>query len=260
MKCSRAQKYISEYVDGLLNPKQEASLRRHIEECSDCRGMLEDFQAAIQEAKDLTRPVPSDRVLENALIRFRDERGAGHVRDLGAKQVSGPLLSLFRFDRWPGRLVASAAVLATAVILLMTVGIPHYHPWSYRSSRSSQELERAAIDQLTLMKLDEAQRHYEQAIKALSDATIAQNGNLDTEVKRVFQANLALVEKSIQDCRQAVKRDPRNMEAQNALMASYNDKVELMTELIAAESSSEVAGASRSGGTPGSEEKPMIGL
>lgn len=236
MRCYRARKYINEYLEGTLSSEGEASLRQHIEECGRCLTLLSDFETITRQAKELPKTAPSDRVLFNALSRFREQssaRAATPVRHLG----------------WRPSLATASMVLASTVIILIAAGLFYYRPW-----KGTLDPEKAAIDQVTLLKLDEAQGHYEEAIKALSDASAAQHGNLDPEVKRIFQANLAVVEKSIEECRQAVKSDPRDMEAQSALMDSYKEKVQLMTELVAVQSTSEGAEAS------GSETESGIGL
>jgi len=249
MRCYRAQEYISEYVDGTLSPKHEISLLRHIGECSDCRAVLEDFRRMAQEAKDLRKLTPSDAVLLNVATRLREQRSTPPASSPRRRWIFASVLSWLGHGHWQPRPATNAAVFAAGLILLLIIGLLYYQPW-----RTSLGAEKAAIDQLTLKKLDEAERHYEQAIRALSDATAAQHGNLDARVTRVFEVNLAMVEESIEACRQAVKRDPRDLEAQEALMASYKEKVQLMTELIVAQSSSEPKGAS------GSPEESGIGL
>jgi hypothetical protein len=215
MRCRRAQEYLSEYIDGTLQPDREAALLRHVEQCADCRALLRDFEAIIGEARGLERLVPPD----SAWLKIR----------AGIEQ-SGRLKPEPAFFRFRPRL-ATAAV--TVVVLVALLGLLHFRPWQSRLSA-----EEAAVDKVTLTKLDEAERYYEQAVGALNEALAAQRGSLDPEVTRVFETNLAVVDASIETCRKAVRRDPRDLQAQYALLASYKNKVQLMTDLIAARRSS----------------------
>jgi predicted anti-sigma-YlaC factor YlaD len=62
MRCSKAHKLIGDYLEGALSPEESERLREHLEGCADCRDLLEDFQGIIDEAKELPKHEPSNRV------------------------------------------------------------------------------------------------------------------------------------------------------------------------------------------------------
>jgi tetratricopeptide (TPR) repeat protein len=235
MRCGRARKYISEYVDGTLSPERQDWLRRHTDQCAGCRRLLQDFQTMACEAKELERLSPPD----DAWLRIR--AGIREAR-AGEARAARKSTSVFRPVFLRPRLVPAMAA-AAAVILVAAAGILYLQPW--QKAMSAKE---AAVDSFTLTKLDEAEGHYEEAVKALNEALSAQKGDLDPEVARVFETNLALVDASIKTCQQAVRRDPRDLEAQYALLDSYKEKVQLMTGLISARRA------------PGQGESPAVGL
>jgi anti-sigma factor RsiW len=85
---------------------------------------------------------------------------------------------------------------------------------------------------LTLAKLDEAQNHYEQAVRALGEAFAAEKGALDPQVAELFERNLAVIDSTIQACRAAVRAEPDDLEARNYLLAAYTQKVALLDSAL----------------------------
>ncbi|MBN1504551.1 MAG: zf-HC2 domain-containing protein [Candidatus Eisenbacteria bacterium] len=223
MRCGRARRYISDYVDGALAPELRDALRRHTDKCAECRRLLQDFQAMAQEARQLERLTPPD----DAWLKIRASLREPKAREAGESRTERSNASLLG-SLFPRLRLAPALVTAAAtVVVVLAVGVLYLQPWQTATSA-----EKAAVDSFTLTKLDEAERHYEQAVKALNEALAAQRGDLDSEVTKVFETNLAVVDASIQACRQAVRHDPRDLEAQYALLDSYKEKVRLMTEFI----------------------------
>ena len=239
MRCGRARRYISDYVDGVLAPELRDALRRHTDECAECHRLLQDFEAMACEAKGLERLSPPD----GAWLKIRSSLREAKAREAASGRAARAYTSFFKplFPRL--RLVPAMATVAATVVLVAAVGILYLQPW-----QTTMSAEEAAVDSFTLTKLDEAETHYEEAVKALNEALAAQQSDLDPEVTEVFETNLALVDASIQTCREAVRRDPRDLEAQYALLDSYKEKVQLMTGLISARRAS------------GRSESPAVGL
>ncbi len=228
MRCRRAQKEISEHVDGTLDPSREASLRRHLEGCADCRTVLEDLQVIAGQAKGLEKLAPPDRVWLKIRAGLREKRARNAALSAPAARP-GLRRPAFSFASAGFRL----AFASTLALLVVAAGLLYFQPW-----RQALPVEKAAVERRTLDKLNEAEWHYQQAIKALSEAASTQRGGLDPQLAQVFRTNLEIVDASIQTCRQAVLRDPRDLRAQNALLMSYKDKVDILNEMLSASSSS----------------------
>ncbi len=224
MRCSRAQKYISEYVDGILDSGLEESLTRHLAECADCRTFLKDLQAMTGDVKNLEKLIPPDDVWFNVRAQLRDERSKTRVQD-----TERP--GLFSF--MPSRLHLAVATAMVVFVVIVAV-LLYSQPWN-----KGLPVEQAAMDRQTIEKLDEAQWHYQQAIEALTEVVAAQQGKLDPEIVEVFRVNLEIVNSSLEACRQAVRRSPRDLDAQYALMESYRQKVQLLTDWALAQRSAE---------------------
>jgi anti-sigma factor RsiW len=225
MRCRHAQKDISEYIDGALSAEREASLRRHLEGCAKCRAVLQDLQAIAGEAKELEKLLPPDRVWLKIRTELREKRAAAAGRSV---RFAAPRPA-FSFASPRFRLAFASSL----TLLVIAAGLFYFQPW-----HKPMPVEKAALERRTLDKLNEAEWHYQQAIKALSEAAAAQKGGLDPQLAQVFRANLEIVDASIQTCRQAVLRDPRDLRAQNALLLSYKDKVDILREMLEVSSSS----------------------
>ncbi len=222
MKCRPAQKYISEYVDETLKAGRLSELRAHLAGCAGCRAFLEDFQEIAGQAKNLAPLAPPDRVWLKIRAGLREQRTASPESPASFSAPYRPRYG-FRF-----------ALASTAALLLVAGGLVVFQPW--KSGPTHLNAEKAALNQKTLDKLNEAEWHYNQAIKALREAVGSQAGSLDPQTAAVFAANLGIIDASIEACRQAVLSDPRDLGAQNALLASYSEKVQVLTAWVQAQS------------------------
>lgn len=219
MRCSKARKFISEYIDNSLDAKQRLLLEHHLEGCPDCQQLLKDFQGITEKAKDLEKLTPSPRSWNEIKAKietepqedmtFRSQRREGFKSIFYQPQLKYALVSV----------LALAVIIGTA-----TVGL--------RIWKGKGVMGRDDMRKYTLAKLEEAERHYQLAIKALEEAVLAQEGNVDPQIVGVFQKNLEIVNSSLMTCQQAVQKEPGNLEVRNYLLATYMEKVDLLNEMM----------------------------
>ena len=219
MRCRKAREYISRTVDDELDPRRAERLERHLAECGDCRALLADLRKIIGGAAGLEGPEPSDKVWKN--IRAGLEAGALRPGVEGAPLDRRPLFGLSLPD------LRHAGVAALALILVVS-GIVV----GRRIERLDAKMSPEAREAYTLAKLDEAERHYEQAIRALGEAFAAEKGALDPQVAEFFDRNLSVVDATIQACRAAVLAEPDDLEARNFLLAAYTQKATLLDSAL----------------------------
>lgn len=229
MRCRLAKKHISEYVDGALEAGRLPALKAHLAGCAACRAILDDLREIAGQAKDLAPLVPPDRVWLKIRAGLRERRAASQESPARFPALSRPRYG-FRF-----------AAASAAALLLVAGGLLVFQPW--KPGLTPLDAEKAALNQKTMDKLSEAEWYYNQAIKALREAVESQRGSLDPEVAVVFDANLQIVDASIEACRQAVRRDPRDIRTQNALLASYGEKVQILTDWVSAQKSAALVGS-----------------
>lgn len=211
MRCRTAQRYVSLAVDGELDARRSARLERHLRECQECRALDADLRDMIAAAPALRGPEPSAAVWD----RIRAGLTAAERRPARGGLWASPAL----------RYAGAAALALVVVISGLLIG------------RRTGILRAAAADPLdrqnyTLAKLDEAESHYQLAIQALGEAFAAQKGTLAPQVAEMFERNLAVVDATIQACRQAVLEEPDDLQARSFLMAAYMNKVTLLDSAL----------------------------
>jgi hypothetical protein len=218
MRCRKAQRYISEYVDGSLDPRRAAGLERHVEKCAACREILADFRSLIAGASALDAPEPGDGVWRKIEARLAaGQRGRATVP---ARRQDAPRAWAFGLST-PALRFAGVGVLALVLIasgIIIGRGLGQKGAVTY--PRNSEGY--------TLAKLDEAERYYQKAIKSLSEAFAAEKGMMVPQVAQMFEKNLSVIDATIQACRQAVLKEPDDLQARNYLLTAYMDKVSFL--------------------------------
>jgi len=219
MRCSKAKKLISDYIDRNLKVRQNTSLEKHLDVCPDCRKLLKDFQKIANSAKEIEELAPSDKTWLKIMARLRPEEKKMLVFQPQKREKFSLLFS-------PPKLkyALSAAVL---LVFIVCAGIVGLHYFGGKDVLSGEDLQR-----YTLAKLDEAEHHYQLAIKALWEAVSAQEENVDPQIAEVFKKNLELIDSSIVACRQIVLHEPGNINARKYLLAAYREKVDVLEEMM----------------------------
>lgn len=215
MTCHRARKYISEYVDHSLDRRKSADLERHIEKCQACRELLADFRAMAEAAPRLAGPEPD----EGVWLKIKDRLRAAEAAPTGVR-AEAPLRWAFGRSSPALRFAAAAGLALVLIALGVYLGVRLGDRGAAAYPKNSEKY--------TLAKLDEAEVYYKKAIRSLSEAFAAQKGMMVPQVVDMFEKNLAVIDATIQACRQSVLKEPENLQARNYLLAAYMDKVTLL--------------------------------
>ncbi|MGB8951703.1 MAG: zf-HC2 domain-containing protein [Candidatus Aminicenantales bacterium] len=219
MRCTKARRLISDSLDGQLHDADWARLKKHVGGCAECREILHDFQGIVNGAQALETPSPSDETWAAILEKLRTaENGESSVRP--------------EKSRWSAIIVFTGkwkyAVSALLVLAVVIGGI--MMGWkSWGGKRISQM---SVQQRFTLEKLQEAERHYQLAVKALTEAITSQKGSLNPQVAEVFQSDLEAINLTIEACQDAVRREPNNFEARIYLLSAYKEKVNFLDGLM----------------------------
>lgn len=219
MRCSTVKKLISDYIDSDLKARQIVRLEKHLEVCPDCKNLLKNFQRITESAKELEELAPSEDTWLKIEARLKPEE-----QKVLTFQPRKRLRFSFLFFPPKLKYVLSSAVLLVFIFSAVIVGLQY---WRGKDVLGGEDLQK-----YTLAKLDEAERHYQLAIKALWEAVSAQEGNVDTQIAEVFRKNLEIIDSSIIACRQIVLQEPGNIDARNYLLAAYREKMDVLNEMM----------------------------
>jgi anti-sigma factor RsiW len=222
MKCAAAREWISDYVDGNLDPGREAEIKAHLEDCRECRELAADFAAIVRGAKSLGSLEPSPAVWPRITARVKEARPEAPARPRERRSW------LQAFWKHAGWVYAGAA----ALVLVIAGGIiVRQGTWS------NAGLPKEGTVEFTLARLQEAQGYYDKAIQALGEAVKSRESGMDPRLAEVFNVNLAAMDDTIQACRQIVEKDPDNLAARAYLLTAYREKVNFLEEIMGAERS-----------------------
>ena len=216
MRCSKAKKMISDAVDNELTAKQTASLEKHLKECSGCRQKLEDFRKIAERSGKLKEMSPPEWSWMRIKARIGPQSNSAQIK----------LRNKWDWLRTPAFRLTAAIAMVAVVIGVVLIGLR-----SPRNGNTFLFLE-TAPQKYTLAKLDEAEEHYQKAIKALREAVVSHEKNMDPEIVKVFHKNLELIDASIDACKRVVLDNPNNIESRSYLLTVYKEKVDLMEEMI----------------------------
>ncbi|HUT07965.1 MAG TPA: zf-HC2 domain-containing protein [Candidatus Latescibacteria bacterium] len=215
MRCRKAHEYISRSIDGELFGRRAARLEHHLETCGECRALLEDFRTIAGGAAKLDAPEPSDKVWKG----IRAGLAAADLKP--SREGPGPLFGL----SLPALRYAGVAALAVVLVVSgVVIGT--------RLRRQGTPAGSDRGEKYTLAKLNEAEGHYQAAIKSLSEAFASEKGALVPQVAELFDRNLSVIDATIQACRRAVLEEPDDLQARSYLLSAYTEKVTLLDSAL----------------------------
>jgi hypothetical protein len=218
-------------VDGTLGPIRRSELQIHLDQCADCRALLQDLERIRDLAASLERPAPPDRVWLQVAGRLRQE---GRLR---------PPPVTARLARGRYALVAIAAALVLAVGASVFVLLP-----TFRGSRQTAAVVTPAQPAQgnsasgAAVKGDDgdiaaefrlAEQHYQNAITKLEEAAKSDQGSIDPHTAAMLQKNLQVIDQAIAESRAAFQSEPSSAPARDSLFGALKRKVSLLQDTIA---------------------------
>jgi len=222
MRCAKAKKLISAYIDSELDMPSVEALEEHVAECARCRDLLADLRKIAGMAGSLPEMIPSPKVwtgVRERLAAREDGKAEREPDRSGALRPERLLLFPTRL-----RFAVSAGLLFLALFGAVLIGNRFW--MQARAGAGS------GGEQAVLAKLEEAEKHYRKAIQALWEAAQAREGNLDPRLAEIFLANLESIDVSIELCRRAVESDPGDLEPRSFLLAALEKKAQLLNSML----------------------------
>ncbi|MGB9835457.1 MAG: anti-sigma factor family protein [Candidatus Saccharicenans sp.] len=232
MRCRRALTLINELLDRELGEKDRLELEAHLETCSSCRQVYEDLKmikTMVTPAGDLE---PSEGLWERLKIKLQAEV----IPQLeGRKAEAIPA----KFERkkigWfpiPSPVFKYAV---TGLVIMMLLAGAFFLGRNIRHS-ARPEIQVASSNP-ALQKVEEAEYYYRKAIESLLQAVRQSENGLPPEMVEVLQANLNVLDRTIDLCQQAVRARPDDLQAREYLLSAYNSKTKVLNTFLAARKS-----------------------
>jgi hypothetical protein len=200
---------IGDRLEGTIRTQDRTRLEDHLKSCSECRELARDFQKIAAEAKALPQEDPAGDLWP--AIR------AGIAAARRGKAV--PTFPHPRF-KWAW----ATGFVFLGVVLGLVIGL---RPWKAELPTAF-----AADQDRTVAKLEEAEKHYQLAIQAMTEALAPGRGAVDAQTAALFKRDLQTVDAAIESCRSALRRDAKNLDARVYLLGAYQKKVEVLNGFI----------------------------
>jgi len=190
--CNEWETQLNEYVDGTLAAEARALVEAHLAGCAGCRAAVVELRALVAGAADLPKRIEPARDL-----------WTGIAARVGKREVRNG-------KRWWRTALAAAAtlVIGFAVYRLLPPFAAHYRPVGEGWLAVEAQYEQAS-DELTRALAMERDR--------LAPATVA-----------LLQRNLAVIDAALRESRDALARDPENVELRGLVASAARRKVELL--------------------------------
>lgn len=227
MKCRKAQRFINELLDGELREKDRQELQAHLEKCARCRELHEELASMKEKIVPAGQVEPSARVWENLRNRLQAEiipqlqaEAAGPVKERTRTRIA----ELFRAP-------APAFKYALATLVLMAFIAGAFFLGRYYQKPGQPELQ-VASQNPAIQKLQEAEFYYQKAVQSLTQALESSENGLPPEMAEILQANLGLLDRTIDLARQAVNEQPDNLQAREYLLSAYSSKASFLNTML----------------------------
>lgn len=226
MNCKFVENSLSDYLAGDLLADQVVELEAHLQGCGGCQALVHDFQKMAIECRALP-DFPAEKELWH-LIREKltasppREGRAGNQATEAARRLQQLQSTLRLYKRM---VFATAAVALVSFSLLLSTYL------SQSQSRTAEQAGGIPVE-LAALEIRRAELHYERAIESLMQILQEMKLGWNVEMRHVIEQNLKTIDRSIDESKEILQRDPQNLDAGTYLLAVYGRKVDFLKSVV----------------------------
>jgi hypothetical protein len=239
MKCSDCQDLLSEYIDNELHELKQTQMRMHMEKCKECNTVYEDLTQIVSVSRALPALAPQNELWGRIEAEIRELTRPVEQEKARAKSASADENNPGVWKRfWNSRLSLSismpqlaAGTLGVLGILALAVTVS-YHPelTQFRAQdsilNSTGSVVAKPVD--NLMNPEEAELNA--AINRHNQAVEKRRAKWDPQMQQLFDRNLAIVNRSLEECQQLVQRNPNDQVCHEIMIMAYKEKLRLLEQ------------------------------
>jgi anti-sigma factor RsiW len=224
---------LSDYLDEALEDSERSELEEHLEGCEECRETLVELRQVVARAGRLVDAPPARDLWPGIAYRIREtEEGERHDARAGrASAGASPAGRRGRSFTFSVPQLAAAAV--TLIALSSGIAWQVAGGFSARQAEPADPVAQAPAKTDLMLASRIASSDYESAIAQLERVLDVGRERLDTATVRKVEEKLALIDKAIDDARQALAADPSNAYLNRYLAGTMRRKLDLLRRTAA---------------------------
>jgi hypothetical protein len=219
----RFTELLSGYLDHDLTRTEHDAVRRHLDECADCRGELSALADVKSRAASLVDPPAPTDLWAGIASRIGTAGSSSAAPVRHARVIELPRRNT---PTWSGSQVL-AAVATFVVVAGGALWLAHdrLSP-ALRPAASVTDTRTSGTTEATTATFDASR--IEGEIGQLQRALDRGRGKLDPKTVQVLEENLRIIHKATEDARRALEQDPANADLQDYLAGSLQRKLDLV--------------------------------
>lgn len=213
---------LSDYLDGELAPGARVAVEAHVGECTACARVLDELRRVVRRAAALDDQRPATDLWPGIAERI----GASVPPRLPADTPGVRPLFRRRVTMTVPQLIAAGL----ATLLVAAGGI-----WYGRAQR----VENAGVTVPPIVATTAAvSTRYDEAVKDLAGILESERHRLDPKTVQAIEESLAVIDRAIQQARQALRTDPESEYLRRHLEQTTQQKLTLLRRVTSLASAS----------------------
>ena len=227
MRCDDVGVALDARVTGTLDRAGAAALDEHLAGCPECQVLVEDVCRLQAELRLIGSEGPGPRAWDRIAARLEADPEFQRVTAAAAAADHPPAM------RW--RWLAVAAMLIVLIggsLFVMRRSLGPAAPLVSTAGTAAADTTGELVTSIE-SELDLAAKHYENAIAGLERVADESDTPIDPAMMATVRENLQIIDRAIDDSRQALRADPQSQIAQESLFDAFRRKVTLLQDTIA---------------------------
>ena len=216
MTCHELDLLLDDWLDGALAGAKARELESHLAGCAPCRDRERQLRQLLAHAAALPRSMAPPRDLWPGIAE-RIERGSAWSAFLAS---------------WQPLALAAAAAVVIGLAAFLWNGSGPAAVRTLAMPSASPQLRAVTNTGIADPVLAAAARDYEQAAGALLEALQRRRAVLPAEDLARVEANLEVIDRALEEVRQALVKDPASPELNRMLVATHRKKVDVLRRVV----------------------------
>ena len=216
MTCQEFDDRLDDRLDGTLAPAAAREVESHLAGCASCRRREQELRQLLAHAAALPRSLAPPRDLWPGI----------------AERIEGGSVWAALWSSWHPMALTAAAAVVVALTAHLWSGPRPAAVRTVAMPVASPELRAVAETGIGDPVLAAAARDYEDAANALLQALARRRTLLPPEDLARVEANLEVIDRALEEVRQALMKDPASPELNRMLVATHRKKVDVLRRVV----------------------------